>query len=131
MQTGTNNVAASDASARKAARLQLGRLESPITVSTVMKKEQTHDFGGKKGVSWAVITQDGKLVKATTYDGNLGKDFNLGDHNTQPLPAEGTKDLRKAIKGYSPVTNPSEYPAFVVAASTPEADGPTEEADGE
>ena len=103
-ETNSNTAVITDAASRKATRAKYGQMGSPITgVTKVLKKDQAHDFGGKAGVSYAIITQDGKLIKATTYGGNLGDRFNLGDHNTTQLPAEGSKELRKALKGYSEV----------------------------
>lgn len=103
--------------AAKSQRRRLGRMASPISAVRVFRKVQTHPFGGKQGVSWAVVTPDNKIVKATTYDGDLGKDFNLGAHNTSPVPTAGTKDERKAFKGYSEVNDTAEFPAFVTPAS--------------
>lgn len=111
-----------EASSKKALRLKMGRLIAPISAVSVLSKTQEHSFGGKKAISWAIITPDQKLVKATTYGGDLGKDFNLGAHNTVALPADGSKERRHALKGYTDVTDPSQFPAFVVAASSLEKD---------
>ena len=101
----------------KSNKAKFGLMGAPIgNVVKVLKKDQAHDFGGKAGVSWVIITGDNKIIKATTYDGNLGARFNLGEHNTQPLPAEGSKDLRKALKGYSEVAT-SECPVVEVPAA--------------
>ena len=112
-----------DASARKAAKAKYGQMGAPITgVAEVYQKVQEHDFGGKQGVSWAILTTDGRLIKATTYNGNLGDRFNLGDHNTTQTPAENTKDRRRALKGYSKV-DASTCPIVAVPEVTPQDEG--------
>ncbi len=88
----------------KANKVRFGVMGAAIAnVESVMMKPQDHDFNGQNAVSWAILTKDGKLIKATTYNGNLGAKFNLGDHNTQTLPAVDSKEYRRALKGYSAV----------------------------
>ncbi len=91
------------AAARKLVALRFGLMGAAIANPVkVLSKPQAHDFNKKPAVSWAIITQDGRLIKATTYDGNLGKRFNIGDHNTVSVPSD-EKVLRRALKGYSEV----------------------------
>lgn len=107
MSTATSSPVVPAANAQsnaKAARAKYGTSGQPIPgVIAAFKKPLSHDFGGKKGESWVLLTKN-SLIRATTYDGNLGERFNLGEHNTTtPAPAADSKDLKRATKGYASV----------------------------
>jgi hypothetical protein len=105
------------ASSSKASRQLLGTLPGPITGTKVYSKMgNASDFNGKEPVSFVVLTPDQRMIRATTYGGNLGKRFSLGDHNSGPIPAD--KDLARALKGYSEVTDAAILPGCIVLATT-------------
>jgi hypothetical protein len=95
----------------KADRKVMGHLTAPIAATKVYSKGgDASKFNGKEPVSFLIFTPENKVVRATTYGGNLGKGFNLGDHNTSDVPTSD-KDLKHMMKGYSDVTGTP--PAFV------------------
>jgi hypothetical protein len=111
--TASATAIATNAAASKASRQALGLLPGPIVATSVYHKVSDHNFEGKKGESWVLFTPEGHLIRATTYDGNLGKRFSLGDHNQIPLPAPDSKDRKKALKGYSEVAPGTDLPMFI------------------
>jgi hypothetical protein len=118
----STNTITTGTSAAKTVRLQLGTLPGPITATRAFSKPigDAESFAGKVGQSWVVLTPEGRMVRANTYDGNLGKKFSVTDHNSEVIPSD-EKVLTKKLKGYTEVT--SDLPAFINLVSQDATEG--------
>lgn len=103
-------------------RKQLGTLTAPIPAVEVRRRPlsnfdhpETRDH--PQTAAWILTLSDGRIVRANTYSGNLGKKF-----SPQFVTPETPKQLEKWYKGYEKVDVaicPFATPETPAAESTP------------
>lgn len=110
MSTATSS--ATPTSTAKAQRQLFGVTGQPIRAVRVLSKPMAFDHKATEARSWIIVTPEGTIIRANSYNGGLGRNFDPNAAGvSHPLPSD-EKAQKKAFKGYEDVQG-NALPGFV------------------